>query len=233
MNNSYILEKCLEKFIEDNQLGDKDKSTAFELFSLLQTTKEFDLSYDEIEDAIVDGSHDGGIDCFLILLNGQPLYTVEQIGETRITEDSKLTIFITQSKLEKSFKESAIDKLHISIPLVLNLELGESELFQRFNSSLVEKILIFQRAWLDCTVNKAKIFINLTYSCKSEFIETNKSFDSKTTQLIEVIKDKMGINTVSFSLFSAKAYQPPCNSNSGKIQSQFHIHKMNLAMLGL
>ena len=38
--------------------------TFFEAFCAEQATKKYELSYEEIQAAIVDGEHDGGIDSF-------------------------------------------------------------------------------------------------------------------------------------------------------------------------
>lgn len=64
-NNRIILEGCLSQFKTANEIDLKD-SEIFELFSLTQTTKVYDLSYENILNSIVDGGNDGGIDSILV-----------------------------------------------------------------------------------------------------------------------------------------------------------------------
>ena len=47
-----------------------DESEYFELFSIDNVLKNFDLSLDELEDGWVDDSDDGGIDGFYVFVDG-------------------------------------------------------------------------------------------------------------------------------------------------------------------
>jgi hypothetical protein len=50
---------------------EKSESEYFEIFTAEQAIKEFELPYEEIESGIVDGEHDGGVDAFYTLMNGE------------------------------------------------------------------------------------------------------------------------------------------------------------------
>ena len=65
MNNKIILNGCIDQFKAQNELTTSDSDT-FELFSLSQITKDFDLTFETIQDSIVDGGNDGGIDSILV-----------------------------------------------------------------------------------------------------------------------------------------------------------------------
>ena len=43
----------------------------FGIFSADQITKDYSLSFEEIESGIVDGEHDGGIDAVYVFVNGE------------------------------------------------------------------------------------------------------------------------------------------------------------------
>jgi len=203
MNNKIILNECIQEFKEKNELDLKDDEI-MEIFSSLYITSELDTSYSEIEETIVDGGADGGIDSFIIFLNDRSIITAEQVNEIKFNENTQVKIFISQAKLEDSFKENVLDKLYISLPFILDLELDEDQLLERFNPRLVEKILLFRMVWKLSARKKSNFILNFTYSCKAEDININGAFKSKVSQIIQSTKDKINIGSVNCNLYSSK-----------------------------
>ena len=203
MNNKIILNECIQEFKEKNELDLKDDEI-MEIFSSLYITSELDTSYSDIEENIVDGGADGGIDSFIIFLNDRNVITDEQVNEIKFTENTQVKIFISQAKLEDSFRENVLDKLYISLPFILDLELDEDQLLERFNPRLVEKVLLFRMIWKLSVRKKSKFVLNFTYSCKAENIKINGAFQSKVDQIIQSTKDRITIGSVNCNLYSSK-----------------------------
>ena len=114
MNNTLILNDCIDEFKNENSLL-LDSDDIFELFSLSQITKKLNLTYDDIDSAIVDGGQDGGIDVFLILLDDCPINSEDEITEFEFDENSSLKVLIGQCKNGNSFSEGVVDKIFITI----------------------------------------------------------------------------------------------------------------------
>lgn len=203
MNNKIILNECIQEFSEKNEFDFKDDEV-MEIFSLTHITSELDPAYSEIEEAIVDGGADGGIDSFIIFINAKSVITDEQMNETKFNENTQVQVFISQAKIEKSFKESVIDKLYISLNFILDLELDENQLLERFNPRLVEKILLFRMVWKLSVRKKSNFDLNFTYSCKAEDVHINGAFQSKVDQLIQLTKDGINIGSVNYNFYSSK-----------------------------
>lgn len=181
-NNKIILGGCVEQFRSDNELTNND-SEVFELFALTQITKQHDLTFEEIQNSIVDGGQDGGIDSLLVIIDEMIPETVDELDELKFGRKTQVLIKISQCKKENSFKESSIDKLITTLPELFNLSKNENDLLVRFNPSLVEKALIAREAWRKCTVAGGQITINFDYCTFSENIEINGAFTAKVNQL--------------------------------------------------
>ena len=203
MNNKIILNECIQEFSEKNEFNLKDDEI-MEIFSLMHITSELDPAYSEIEEAIVDGGADGGIDSFIIFINAKSVITDEQVNEVKFNENTQVKVFIAQAKTEKSFKEDVIDKLYISLHFILDLDLDENQLLERFNPRLVEKILLFRMVWRLSVRKKSKLDLNFTYSCKAENVNINGAFKSKVDQLIQLTKDGINVGSVNYNLYSSK-----------------------------
>ncbi len=62
MNNTIVLGGCTTTFKNQNGLQSVPDDAAFEIFSSLQVTKGSEVAFSDIEDSIVDGGQDGGVD---------------------------------------------------------------------------------------------------------------------------------------------------------------------------
>jgi hypothetical protein len=77
------------------------------------------LSGRQIEDGIVDGSDDGGIDAVYLFVNGQ---LVEDDSELTNSDNIEVELEIIQAKYESGFKELAIQRLLDHLPILLSLD---------------------------------------------------------------------------------------------------------------
>lgn len=203
MNNKIVLNGCIDEFKKNNEL-EISESELFEIFCLFQLTKDIDLCFDDLEDSVVDGSKDGGIDSIIIMLDDDYMPTINSVKDYKFTSNTVLTIIISQSKAENSFKETAIDKLITSFPVLLDLDQTDKKLSDRFNSSLVSKILIIQDVWVKTLMKGGTIEIDINYFCKANEIRINDAFSSKVEQLIEIINEKTNSKFVNFHSYSSK-----------------------------
>lgn len=209
-NNKIILNGCIDQFKLENELI-KNESEIFELFSLTQITKTYDLTFEEIENSIVDGGNDGGIDSLIISVDNTIPQTIEEVEELKFNRATEVVISITQCKKENSFKELTIDRLITSIPVLFNLASNTSDLLVRFNSSVVEKGQIAREVWKKCSIGGGKLKIIFNYACYSETIEINSVFQDKINQLKELTLRTFSNITVEYSCYSSsellKLYQ--------------------------
>jgi len=204
MNNTIILENALAAFMKRNDIERLGEHEAFQLFALRQITKDYDLSDNDIDSSIVDGGQDGGIDSIIVLVNDQFIATKDELEDIDFGQHTHVHVMISQVKYEPSFREDPIDKLHISMPPVLNLELTDDALLRRFNSGLVERVQLLRQAWLQCASKGGHFSIAFIYASKANEISVNDSFQQKENQLIDLTKHSISRANVVFSKYSAK-----------------------------
>jgi AIPR protein len=203
MNNKILLEDCLKEFKDSNQIT-LSNDDVFELFSLSQISRRYNLSYDDIENSIVDGSKDGGIDFFLILADDTIVEDSDQLDDLQLSNSNVVRIFIGQSKNTDSFKESIIDKIYISIALIFDLEIQDEELNISFNDNLTEKIMLFRKIWRKSITKGAKIQIEYFYSCKSNEKHESDTFLTKCNLIKSFTSEKVQNCEVCYNSYSAK-----------------------------
>ena len=214
LQNTIILKELLTRYRDENELISYEMSQVFEVFAVQQITRASSLSFLEIEDAIVDSTSDGGIDCFLILVDDKTVSSLDELEDLEFTKDTKVRTFISQAKMSESFSEKILDKFNITAPIIFDLDTTEQELWQRFNDKLVEKILLLRKAWSMAVQKHIILEVDLSYICTANQVQINQAFRAKANQICRAIEEKaVKAAKVKFSFFSAKElielYQKP------------------------
>jgi len=202
-NNRIILDGCIQQFQELNEL-ELENSEIFEVFSLFQIFKNSNLTFENIQSSIVDGSDDGGIDSIIILIDDETIENITELDDYNFKKNTNTKIIISQCKKEKSFKESTLDKLITSIPILFNLELPEEDLLKRFNVNVVTLGLLAREIWLKTATNGGKTSLEFHYVTNASKIEINQSFAEKKEQLIDITNGLFATNDTTFSNYSSK-----------------------------
>jgi hypothetical protein len=155
----------------------------FNLFSSEQILKDFELSYDELNDGIVEGGSDGGIDAIYTFINGELLE--EDTEYTGLKKEIVIDLVIIQSKNTGGFAEEPINKFTSSAQDLLNLSNDLNSLKATYKKELRKKIELFRNAYLRLASKFPKLNISYFYSALSTEIHPN--VERKVEQLQNAI----------------------------------------------
>lgn len=198
-----MITECLKAFKEENALETND-SDSFEIYSLYLQYKGSNISAEDLPNSVVDGSNDGGIDSFLIIVDEFVINSEEDLDAIQLNADSQLKFIIGQSKFTTSFSEDILNKLFISMDTIWDLEKNEEELAAQFNDQLLERVLWFRKLWTSATVKGSAISIKFFYSCIADQINESETFKLKKDKIIGQAKTQVHNSDVKFDLLSAE-----------------------------
>jgi hypothetical protein len=217
-NNKIILEGCIKLFKENNEL-DLPQSEVFELFALTQIHKDRNITFENIENSIVDGGNDGGIDSLMVFIDEEYVENLDDLENFNFTNKTKSKFIISQCKKENSFKEGPIDKLITTIPILFDLEKTEIALLSRFNSDLVNQTLLLTDVWQKTAIGGGSITVDYIYTANASEIVINNVFKQKVTQLISLSKIAFLPQILTLQIIVAKNYLN-CIRNRNQIDFQ-------------
>lgn len=200
-NDKIIIEGCIKIFKETNEL-DLKESEVFELFSLTQIYKDKNITFENITNSIVDGSNDGGIDSVMIFIDDEFVENIDDLDNFNFSNRTKSKFIISQCKKENSFKESVIDKLITTMPILLDLEKNEKALLSRFNSDLVSKVILLTEVWQKTAISGGSISVEYIYIANASKIEINDIFNQKKLQLIDLTSKCLSTKDIHFNNYS-------------------------------
>lgn len=135
MPEAALLKKILQKSMP-RYGASLNESDAFERFTAETILKRYGLDFDEIEDGIVDGQDDGGIDSVYMFVNRAIISPDTEMDFFK--KPVEIDLFVIQSKLETGFKETSIAKLVTSLPSLMALDAQQSHLTKIYNDAVCE-----------------------------------------------------------------------------------------------
>lgn len=167
----------------------------FNLFASEQILKDFELSYDELNDGIVEGGSDGGIDAIYTFINGELLE--EDTDYTGLKKEIVLDLIIIQSKNTNGFAEEPMNKFISSAQDLLNLSNDLNSLKATYKKELRKKIELFRNAYLRLASKFPKLNISYYYAAHASDLHPN--VERKVPQLQNVINAQISDSNITFS----------------------------------
>jgi hypothetical protein len=192
--NDLVLIRQLVSQRKSEIAHDLSEGEFFEIFAAEQALKDRDLSYDEIQDGIVDGGGDGGIDAIYLFINNTLCRETIDPGEYK--RHVPMELVFVQAKTASGFGEAGMDKFVASARDLLDLSRDTSSLITVYNSDILEKINIFRECYVSLISKFPKLAIRYYYAALA--IEVHPNVQRKVNNLKETVET--AFSPVEFSL---------------------------------
>jgi len=156
-------------------------------------------SHDDILAGIVDGANDGGIDGLYIFVNG--LCVRDDAPLRSMGRGADLQLVLCQVKKTSGFSESAVHKLIVNLPSLLDLGRDERALIQQFNPKVIEITRRFLRAVRD--LEMPDLTIDVTFASLKADSGPHPNVEGKGELLAAALRQSFGTCTPSVSFLDA------------------------------
>ena len=131
-----------------------DESEYFELFSIDNVLKNFELSLDELEDGWVDDSDDGGIDGFYVFIDG--IFLSDQFETKHVRQEPHIEVYVLTVKSATTFKQAPVVSLITSLGELFNFQLDTME--NPYPAQLLEVRERFRSTYIDLASEESAAF---------------------------------------------------------------------------
>ena len=159
-NEQILLDQILDQEREA-KAKELDQDDFFLIFAVEQVIKKFDLSYDEIQNGIVDGSDDGGLDAIYTFINGDLI--LEPIVREAYKKYPRVDFFIIQAKNSATFREVPVERAVVNISRLFALDKEISEFEADFNSELIQQVSLFRDTYLELAALQPTLLVTFSY----------------------------------------------------------------------
>ncbi len=172
----------------------------FNIFVTEQVLKNYELSYDEVEEGIVDNGGDGGIDSIYTFVNSELIQRDSPLIEGK--RNSLIEVFIIQSKNTSGFGESAIEKCTSSAIDLFDFSKEIETLRSVYNTELLTNVEVFRKQYLHLASRFPVLKFHYFYASKG--VEVHQNVQRKVTSLVDAIKRHFDKSDVSFTFLTAE-----------------------------
>jgi len=198
-NNQIVLQTLIEQNRQD-LYPELTSDDYFHLFATEQIMKDLELSYDEIEEGIVDNGGDGGIDSIYTFVNQELVQRDTELIDAK--RNSTIDVFILQTKNVNSFGETPIEKCNSSAIDIFDLNKPIDSLRVVYNSDLLANVEVFRNQYLHLASKFPILKFHYFYVTKG--VEVHPNVERKVQILINSIKNHFDKAEVSFEFVTAK-----------------------------
>lgn len=200
MSDEILLESIL-KTKQGEYPDGLDNGEVFEIFVADTILKNHGLSYAELEDGVVDGNKDGGIDSVYVFVNG--VLVTEDFDYSSYKGPVVIEVDIFQSKRKDKFEEAVINSLRTSLPELFELSKTDEELEALFNADVRTKFALLREASKQLASTFPKFQINIYYACRGK--EPSKQMRTKASWVSDALSDKFPDVETQFVFLGAGA----------------------------
>ncbi|MEC9245299.1 MAG: AIPR family protein [Pseudomonadota bacterium] len=191
-----IVEQRRQESMPDLSLQD-----FFEVFSAEQITKDYSLTFEELEDSIVDGEHDGGIDSVFLFVNGDIIH--EDTDLSSYKKNVLIDLIIIQSKTTGGFSEDPINRIKSTLGRLLDLTADFDQIVQ-YNKKIKSAFDAFRKTYRTLASRFPELRIEMKYAAMAADSEIHANLEAKASELVDSVQAMFDEASVDFSFLGAK-----------------------------
>ncbi|MCB0755408.1 MAG: AIPR family protein [Flavobacteriales bacterium] len=199
-NNDQIILDTLIEQTKAELYPDLSADDYFTLYASEQCMKDHSLSYDELDEGIVDNGGDGGIDAIYTLINGELVQRDSEIIEGK--RGSTIDVYIIQSKNTSGFSETAIEKCISSASDLFDFDKSIDGLRTVYNNDLLANIDVFRKQYLSLASKFPSLNFHYLYASKG--VEVHPNVERKVEMLRATINRHFDAAQVNLEFITAQ-----------------------------
>lgn len=186
-----------------DDLGIANQDEAFMSVAHEQVLLKFDLSKDDIDAGLTDGSLDGQIDAMYVIVNGISLRGEE--GED-IPDKGPLDVdlILIQSKNTKGFEENPLKIIRSTIDDLLDLSKTYDGHIEGYNSKIQDLFAVARRVLFETSGRALRVTATVYYITKASTANIHETVINTSRNLTDRISKAAGTRDVKFEFIGAE-----------------------------
>lgn len=173
----------------------------FERFVLEQILKNFDLSIEEIDFGWTDGSLDGGIDGFYVLINGRLLTDPTDFLWPRT--GAEIQVYLITSKHHATFQQAPLDSMLASVQELFDLSRSNAELTGKYSVDIKRCRDMFFAAFRQLSLYRPVLSFNIIYASRGDSKIIGDSISARARQLTDLLNSYFSASAATFAALGA------------------------------
>ena len=200
-NDVIIIDNMVDQLVEGEDVTSSERGDAFQRMAIEFVLGHTAPTTEDIEEGIVDGANDGGIDGFFIAVNGSLVGDPSSITWPRT--GIELEVWISTCKHQDTFRQAPLDNLYSTLVELLDFSVAKSELQGRYSEGVLSRRTHWMYAHRQTAHRLSSFVINIDYISRGDTHRIGESVIARARQIEASTRSSFGNCTVRFRFFGA------------------------------
>lgn len=192
-NDVVLLDALLKKIATD---GTDDIGEKFDRFVIEQVLKNYDLSRDELEFGLTDGSLDGGVDGFYIFING--LLLTDPTDTDWPKSKPEIRVFLFTCKHKDTFFQQPLDLLLSTAQELFDLSVDTGDLVGKYSSKIKSCRDLFITAYQELSLSRPTLMFDVIYASRGDVQKLGESVAATAARIVELLNSYFSASSSKF-----------------------------------
>ena len=200
-NDTVVIDSIIAQGVEAAGLTSEERGELFQRLAMEQLLKQRAPDPEEIDDGLLDGSDDGGIDGLFIAVNGQLMSEVDSVHWPK--SGIEMEIWIVTCKHQDGFRQAPLDSLYASITELLDFSIPREELQGRYSEDVLRRRRDLYYAYARGAHMIASLHVTVCYACRGDSMKVGASVAARSRQIVSLLKKLFREAEVAFLFWGA------------------------------
>ena len=200
-NDVIIIDNMVDQLVQRDDVTLSDRADAFQRMAIECVLGRTAPTIEDLEEGIVDGPDDGGIDGFFIAVNGSLVTDPRSIAWPRTGVE--LEVWICTCKYQNTFKQAPLDNLHSTLVELMDFSIASAELKGRYSEAVLSRRTHWMYAHKQTAHRLSSFVVNIGYVSRGDTWKVGKSVEARSRQIEATTRSCFGNCTVRFGFFGA------------------------------
>ena len=200
-NDTVVIDSIIQQRTGSVHLTPVEKGEAFQRLAIEQVLKHRTPEPEELEEGVVDGSDDGGVDGLFVVVNGLLMGEVNSVPWPR--SGVELEVWIFTCKHHQTFRQAPLDNLYASVAEILDLSLSSEDLKGQYSEEILRRRIELYYAYERAAHAVSSLAINVAYISRGDTGKIGNSIVARSEQITAKIKELFRDCVVRFEFIGA------------------------------
>ena len=180
-NDVIVIDNILEQYLRRDETPSAERADAFQRMAIEFVLRHTIPTSEDLDEGIVDGTNDGGIDGFFISINGSLVTDSSSMMWPR--SGIELEIWIFTCKHQSTFKQAPLDNLSSTLVELMDFSISNSELKGRYSEIVLSRRTHWIYAYKKTAHRLGSFIVNICYISRGDTQHIGDSISARSKQI--------------------------------------------------
>ena len=200
-NDVIIVDNMIDQLVQRENATSSERGDAFQRMAIEFVLGHTTPTTEDLDEGIVDGANDGGIDGFFISVNGS--LVTDPSSTTWPRTGIELEVWICTCKYQDTFRQAPLDNLYSTLVELMDFSIAGVDLQGRYSESMLSRRTHWMYAYRKTAHRLSSFVVNIDYISRGDTQKLGESVIARARQIENATRSCFSNCAVRFRFFGA------------------------------